>query len=249
MTNGTELPREDERYGSPRVVGRSYLFFTVPMVLIGIFVANFTWEVVRINIGTHAASEWPFRFSILDVSTTATILAVFVGLFMGRLQWAHTLRPHIGSAIDDEDAQFRIESEKWRLWLYNAGPGGAVIDEVTYYVRFVDQLEDDAEKTWLSLSATNEQLRSRNLVDGIDYFMRWSAGGTPFPVLRSYTEGMPIAWFGVKTLAQLRILDIRVRYSDLLGDSYERVIPAMHRLPSVTIAAIANERSKPLSTA
>jgi hypothetical protein len=246
--NVLEFQREDERYGSARVISRSRLFFTVPIIIISVLSANFIWDAVRINVNVRTATEWPLRFTILGISTTATVLAIFAGLFMGRLQWAHTLRPHIGSSIDDEGAGFRVDSKKWRFWVYNAGPGGSVINDVKYYVQFADQLKDGGVSDWVSLPVVNDQFRSRNLVDGTDYFMRWHAGGVPFPALRSYAEGMPMAWFTVKALAQLRILDIRIRYSDVLGDSYEKVIPVMHRLPSVTISAIAIERSRPLST-
>jgi hypothetical protein len=244
--NIMEPQRDDERYGVAKVVGRSRLFFTVPIIIMCVISANFIWEAIRINVGARAAAEWPLRVTVLGISTTATVLAVFVGLFMGRLQWAHTLRPHIGTAIDDESTEFRVDSNKWRFWLYNAGPGGAVISDIKYYVRFADQLQDRGIPDWVSLAVINDQFRSRNLIDGVDYFIRWNTGQSPLPVLKSYSEGKPMAWFTVKALAQLSILDIRAQYSDVLGDSYENVIPVMHRLPSVTVSAIAIERSKPL---
>lgn len=133
------VPRESESYGSTRIISRSKAFFRMPATIIAILAANFAWEAVRTNLHPSILSTWPFRFTILSDSTTATVLAVFVSLFMGRLQWARTLRPVIGFAIDDEEAKFSPDSNIWRIWIYNSGPGGAVIESVDYYVRFIDQ--------------------------------------------------------------------------------------------------------------
>jgi hypothetical protein len=103
--------------------------------------SELAWEIVRGNLSAHTLSSWPFRFTVMDNSTTATVLAVFISLFMGRLQWARALRPIVGVAIDDEGARFRPDSDIWRVWIYNSGPGGAVIESISYYVRFADQLD------------------------------------------------------------------------------------------------------------
>lgn len=243
MPQNISVPREHEDYSATRVVRRSRLFFVAPIVIIVLISANLVWEIIRANLHPPTLNEWPLRFTVINASTTATILAVFVGLFMGRLQWAHALKPVMGSAIDDEKAQFRRESNKWRFWLFNAGPGGAVIDTVLYYARFVDQAESEGAVDWVSLSIVNDQFRARNLADGFDYFLRWYTKGAPFPVVKNYSEGMQLGWFTVETLAQLRVLDVKVRYIGSLGDSYEKIIPIMHRMPTVAVAAVRDTTS------
>jgi hypothetical protein len=239
----TKIPREDRLFAATRLVRRSRPYFVTPIILIAILTTNLIWEATRENLPARTLAERPFYFTVLNISTTATVLAVIAGLFAGRLQWAHTLKPHIGSAIDDENAAFRIESREWRFWLYNAGPGGAVIEEISYYVRFIDDPEEEKENIeWVSLHVLNDQLRSRNLRDGKDYFMRWNSG--PLPAVKSHTEGRNIAWFSIGALSRLRILDAQIKFSDTLGDSYETIFPLMHRLPSVVISAIADERKK-----
>lgn len=166
---------------------------------------NFVWEIVRANLSSDALTSWPFRFTLINSSTTATVLAVFIGLFMGRLQWARALRPIVGFAIDDEGSRFRPDSDLWRV---------------------------------------NDQLKSRHLTDGIDYFIRWYAQGAPFPAVKNYSDGMQLAWFTVNALTQIRILDVRVRYVDSLGDVHEKTTPIVQRLPSVTVAAIQNTSAK-----
>lgn len=68
--------------------------------------------------------------------------------------------------------------------------------------------------------------------------MRWNSHGAPLPIVKRYSEGMQLAWFTINALAQLRILDIRIRYTDSLGDMHEKITPIMHRLPSVAAAVI-----------
>lgn len=244
MADGNSVSRDHESYGSAHVVRRSRLFFTFPVVIIIIISVNFVWEIIQINLDPHTLALWPFRFTIINDSTTVTILAVFVSLFMGRLQWARSLRPTAGVAIDDDGARFKPDSDKWRVWIYNAGPGGAVIDSINYYVRFIDQSNGESPVNWVPLSIVNDQLRSRNLIDGADYFIRWYSRGAPFAVVPRYSEGMQLAWFTVKALTQIRILDVRVRYVDSLGDTHEKIIPIMHRLPSVTVTAVRVVLSK-----
>ena len=240
MPSISSVPREDESYGSARVIRRSRLFFTVPVIIILIVSVIFFWDIVRANLSPHTLTSWPFRFIITDTSTTATVLAVFISLFMGRLQWARALRPIAGMGIDDEGLRFLPSSGMWRLWIYNAGPGAATIESITYYVRFVDQPESDGAVNWVPISIVNDQLKSRALKDGTDYFIRWYAAGAPFPAVSKYSEGTQIAWFTIRALAQFRTLDVRIRYADSLGDVHEKVTPVIHRLPSVTIVAIKN---------
>jgi hypothetical protein len=83
------------------------------------------------------------------------------------------------------------------------------------------------------LSFINDQLQSRALKDGTDYFIRWYSHGAPFPAAQKYSEGMQLAWFTVRALMQFRTLDVRIRYADSLGDIHERIIPIIQRLPSV----------------
>ena len=71
--------------------------------------------------------------------------------------------------------------------------------------------------------------------------MRWNGG--PLPAVKSYTEGRDIGWFSVGALSRLRVLDVRIKFSDTLGDSYEAIFPMMNRLPSVAVSAIAEKRS------
>lgn len=240
MVNGPQVPREDESFSVVRNVKRSRLFFTAPIIIIAALSANLIWEIVRGNVAPHDLASWPFRFSAMDEPTTATVLAVFVGIFMGRLQWARTLQPIVRTAIDDEGGSMSPDSKIWRFWIYNAGSAVAQLENISYYVKFADQPEWIGDTNWVPLSVVNDQLRSRGLRDGSDYFVTWLTPGSPFPVVKSYLEGRKLAWFSIEALKTMRILDIRIRYMDSLGDIHEKTTPLMQRLPSVAVTAIIN---------
>ncbi|GAA4580303.1 hypothetical protein GCM10023194_08300 [Planotetraspora phitsanulokensis] len=214
------------------------------MIAIATFALNLIWEVARRNMDQRLLMSWPFKFSIVDTSTTANILALATGLLIARLQYARVLRPVIGFAIDDADALFKPDSDRWRFWLYNAGSGTAVVERFEYYVRFrgdsdAGQLDRDHSGNWVPLAVINDQLRSRGLKDGEDYFLRWSTKGAPVPSASGY-----VAWFTIRGLAELERFDVRIQVVDGLGDIHERTFPFMHRLPSVTEDAIKAYRSR-----
>jgi hypothetical protein len=75
---GNGAPRESELFSRAEVIKRSRLFFTVPVVIIGLLAVNLVWEILRDNLSAHTLMSWPYRFTIMDNATTATVLAVFI---------------------------------------------------------------------------------------------------------------------------------------------------------------------------
>jgi hypothetical protein len=94
-------------------------------------------------------SQWPFRFTMVDVSTSFNLLAITVGLFLARLQWARTQRPYLGFYIDDEGQRFDSQSDVWRVWLSNAGPGMAIVKKIEYRVSFYEEATGLGEPAWV----------------------------------------------------------------------------------------------------
>ncbi|GII28786.1 hypothetical protein [Planotetraspora mira] len=239
----------DDEFGAQRTIRRSRLFFVFPVIAIAIFAFNLIWEVVRHNMDQKSLTSWPFRFSMVDTSTTANILVLATGLLIARLQYARVLRPVIGFSIDDADGLFKPDSDQWRFWLFNAGPGTVVVERFEYYVEFkgdedAGRLDMNDSRSWVPLAVVNDQLRSRGLKDGEDYFLRWNTKGAPVPPASSYKEGGRFAWFTIRGLAELERFDVRIQVMDGLGDIHERTFPFMHRLPSVTEDAIKAFRTR-----
>lgn len=234
---------DDESFGSQRVVRRSLLFFLFPMLVISLLAGNLGWEVLRANSGRKAAAV--LTFSVIDAATTANLLALATGLLLARMQYARAVRPVISFAIDDEGIRFSPDSDEWRVWIYNAGSGIAVVEDYRYYVRFVGQPVPNDRYHWVPLSVVNDQMRSRGLVDGRDFHIRWRTRGSALPSVQSYTDGSMLAWFTVKALAELERFDIVLRVTDAVGDSHQRVFPCVNRLPSVARESVARYRRRP----
>jgi hypothetical protein len=155
------------------------------------------------------------------------------------MQWAHANRPALGSAIDDKDAAFQPDSKEWRVWLYNAGPGVAQVARFRYIVKFVNGIGSRPA----TLTEINRALKERGLIDGEDYFIRWLSKGFPFPPTNQYHKGMQIARFSVEALAQFEQLDIEVTVTDGVGDTHERSVLIIDRLPSVAKSAVERVRN------
>jgi hypothetical protein len=238
MAGGTTTPADADHIGKPRTVQHSRPFFVVPLILIGALSVNLLWEIVRANVGTEAIADWPFRLSLLSMSATATAWTAFVALFMARVQWARSLRPYLGWAIEDEGEKFSPDSDIWFIWLNNAGPGLALVDKVEYRIAFKDQ--PDFVSDWKSAEDASQSLARHHLADGTDFFIRRHSG--PLTTTMRHTEGRCIARFNVASLDALASFDVKISYSDTLGESYEMVLPIYARLPTVTRDAIAKHR-------
>jgi hypothetical protein len=118
----------------------------------------------------------------------------------------------------------------------------ATLEYIGYYVKFLGEPALNDQYHWVHISIVNQQMQSRGLVDGIDYFFRWKTSGSPLPSMPNYLDGIQIARFTIKALAEMERFDIKMRIVDGVGDSHERIFPCINRLPSVTQRAIDNHR-------
>src|SRR5262245_50537110 len=193
---------EDETIGVQRIVERSFLFVYAPILIIAVLSLNFLWEAFRLNVSPSVRASWPMRFTLVDMTATANLLGIAVGLSLARLQWSHAVRPTIGFAIDDDGAKFSIDSPEWRVWLHNGGPGVAVIENLTYIVKFAREGIPGTATMPATLGELNRAMAHRGLRDGVDYFVRWQGRGAPLPSVSSYADGSKLGWFTPKALAQ-----------------------------------------------
>lgn len=223
-----------------RLVRRSFAFTRLPLILIAVLILNFAWESVRLNLDRGHLAEWPWRFTLVDMSTTANLLALTTGLYLARLQWARAQQPSLNFHIDDEGAIFDPNSDVWRMWISNSGPGSARVAVSEYRIAFLDSAGGDSE--WTDIHGANQAMQGQGLVDGVDYFIRWT--GTPaLPAVTVFTDGIRVARFSIKALAVMTRFDLRIDMVDSVGDTHRRVMSYYDRLPSVTMDAIARHRN------
>ncbi|WP_433209521.1 hypothetical protein ACQP00_45310 [Dactylosporangium sp. CS-047395] len=215
-----------------RIVRRSFLFVYFPTVLLAMLGANLVWEIVRQNSSPAVKQHWPLRFTILDTSTTAALLGVMTGLLLARLQWARANRPTLSYVISDEKGTFDAASNKWIVWLHNGGPGMAVVTQFQYVVGFTNA----PTSTHTTLNEINRVMNSRDLVSGVDYFVREMGPGAALPASTARDAPL-ICWFNIRTLAQLTQFDVLVQVRDGLGDTHERTIVVFGKLPDIALRA------------
>src|SRR4051794_2867847 len=106
-------------------VRRVEVFVVLPVVVLFLLAENTVWEIVRANVNAEPRSEWPLRFSLVDLSTSVNLLGIGLGLLLARQQWARALRPTIGTGIN-EGRRGEKDGRVWQIWMFNDGPGMAV---------------------------------------------------------------------------------------------------------------------------
>jgi hypothetical protein len=218
-----------------RVVHRSFLFVTFPVIVLGILALNLAWEILRANLDTSVKATWPFRFILLDLSTTAALFGALAGLFLARLQWAKANRPSISYVIVDDEAGFLAGSQKWTVRVHNGGPGIAIVEQYSYVVKFSNQ----PKSVPITRGEIDHAMEARRLVDGEDYFIREQGTGAVYPAVATYADGPMICWFNIKALVELDQFDIVLRVKDVLGDVHERTLFIYENMPSVAMKAKA----------
>jgi hypothetical protein len=196
---------------------------------------NFIFEVIRNNTDPARRASGILAFTMLDISTTATLLGVVGGLFFARLQWSRANRPYISYAILDDNAEFSANSTKWTVFIQNSGPGTAIAEQFRYVVQFTGE----PMSVPITLDEINTAMKSRGLVDGLDYFVREQGRGAAYAPTNTPEGWTKICWFTVKALAELEKIDIVIQVRDGMGDRHERRLVIADKMPSVAKAARA----------
>lgn len=197
-------------------VHRSRLFTVLPAIALGLLGVNFGWEAVRRNVDIRALAEWPLRFSLIDLQTTAAIGAALAGLMLTRAQFARANQPRFGYSWTPHDAN----NDRWELHLSNAGPGYAGVTRVEYRL---------GAGPWLPYQTFREELAARG-VRPADADFSW-LGRAPLPPQPRLAEGYHLGSFTVHGLVQIDPFDIRIHAEDGLGDRHQLTINSAARLP------------------
>ncbi|WP_229070228.1 hypothetical protein [Actinoplanes sp. DH11] len=212
-------------FAQQRTVRRSPLFTRLPIVIIFLLALNAIWEVYRLNATT-------IQFSVMERSTSFTLIGVGAGLLLTRLQWARAMRPALGIAIDPEDGHTRESTSKWILRAVNAGPGVPVIEKFDYHISFEDADRLPTDSDFVDFVRLAQILRKRGMKSEVDYYVKYLTRGGPLPV-SNYAAGTEVCWFSQSVLHVIKRLDIRVRVVDIAGDTHERIFPCKYFLEGV----------------
>jgi hypothetical protein len=223
----------DESAWSQRKVSTSGRTFGLPRALCAFALLDLVWEVGKANLNGHVRGEWPWRFTLLDASTCAAVVALLTGIIVTRSQLSQTMRPVVSwSGFRGHSSELADSART--VTLVNAGGGRAVVRSVAYRIRPAEPFATGAAipPGWLSWYRAVDSLIPLGLELDSDYFLLHLGPGAALPSTGTGREGMEILAISSKALDRLSVLDIRIQVVDVLGDVYERdlqcIRPASH---------------------
>ncbi|MGY3683684.1 hypothetical protein [Streptomyces sp. TE33382] len=225
-----ETDRSDEDGGVPlsdtqRRVRRSPLLFTAPLVLLGLLTLVLIWEAIRANMTGEARTEWPWRLQLLDMEALGSLLAVAAGAVLARAQYARTVRPYLGWRGAWAKGLLKGDADAWRVGILNGGQHIAVIEN--WDCRLVRRGEPDAaDAPWVDVSDVLDDLTAAGLLVKKDFQLIAFGPGFPLVGTGGY-ESVLVGAFSRKFVEQVDALYVRVRVTDVVGDSHERVLDCM----------------------
>ncbi|MFD4028032.1 hypothetical protein ACFWRV_31655 [Streptomyces sp. NPDC058576] len=216
-----DIPLQDTQ----RRVGRSSLLFTAPLVLLAVLTLILLWEAVRANVSPGARDDWPWRLRLLDTEALGSLLAVAVGAVLARAQYARTVRPYLGYRGSWRKGLLVEGESAWRVGILNCGQHIAVIE--SWECRVVPRGEPDgATAPWVAVPDVVATLTACGLTAGRDYQL--IAFGTGFPLVGTGNyDTVPVGIFSQRCVEEVESLHVRVRVTDVVGDSYERVLDCL----------------------
>ncbi|MFH8474207.1 hypothetical protein [Streptomyces sp. NPDC018000] len=201
------------------------MLFTAPLVFLVVLVMVLVWEAIRANVTAEARTEWPWRLQLIDAESLGSLLAVAAGAVLARAQYARTVRPYLGWRAAWVKGQLATDAPAWRVGIMNGGQHLAVVDSWHYRV-VMKGAQDSTDAPWAGALDTSDQLTEAGLVVGEDF--RLIAFGVGFPLVGTGShDTVLVGAFSENFIAQVQSLYVRVRITDVVGDTHERIMDCM----------------------
>ncbi|MFJ9108596.1 hypothetical protein [Streptomyces sp. NPDC102283] len=205
-----------------RRIRRSPLLFTAPLALLAILILILVWEAVRANIAPGSRDDWPWRLQLLDTEALGSLLAVAVGAVLARAQYARTVHPCLGSRGSWRKGLLAEGEPAWRVGILNGGQHVAVVE--SWECRVVLRGgSGGATAPWVAVPDVVSTLAAAGLSVGRDYQLIAFGAGFPLVGTGNY-DTVPVGVFSQRCVELVDVLHIRVRVTDVVGDSHERVL-------------------------
>ncbi|MGW6289749.1 hypothetical protein [Streptomyces sp. NPDC055107] len=205
-----------------RRIRRSPLLFTAPLALLAVLVLILLWEAVRANVAPGSRDDWPWRLRLLDTEALGSLLAVAVGAVLARAQYARTVHPYLGSRGSWRKGLLAEGEPAWRVGILNGGQHVAVVE--SWECRVVLRGgSGGAGAPWVAVPDVVSTLAAAGLSVGRDYQLIDFGAGFPLVGTGNY-DTVPVGVFSQRCVELVDVLHIRVRVTDVVGDSHERVL-------------------------
>lgn len=205
-----------------RHVRRSPLLFTTPLVLLAVLALVLLWEITRGNVTGELSRQWPWRLQLMDTDALGSLLAVALAAVLGRAQYARTVRPALGWRSSWVPGVFVPDEPAWEVGVLNGGPQHAVVERVEYQL----VPHDGVPGAWTDHAGLLRDLAAMGLVHGKHYRQIHVGAGFPLPGATGY-ETAPHGAYTQRFVDEIDELRLRLRVTDAVGDSHERVMDLM----------------------
>jgi hypothetical protein len=203
--------------GRRRRSRRSFWFFSIPLMFLGISASLLMWAIVRANLPPSVDSQWPWRVQLLDIGSATTMTTVTAGLVLARAQFASAVRPV--PAYTGRVARVRGFSSRyvWVVRVLNNSASPAGFHSLEYCVTLQSQPAKkfgNPDRRWGTREEAIRILERIGLRDQIDFDLRLFWGF-------SLSNSSPIALgiFSTKAMGLIEDITIRMVITDQAGDS------------------------------
>lgn len=217
-------------------IRRSPLLFTIPLVLLGLLVLVLLWEMVRANMTGTARTQWPWRLQLLDMEALGSLLAVAAGAVLARAQYARTVRPYLGWRAAWVKGDLRGDVRAWRVGIVNGGQHIAAIESWECQV-VMRGSGARAGARWAGIDEAVTELTAAGLVVAEDFQLVEFGPGFPLAGTGSH-DTVLVGAFSKRFVEDVESLFVRVRVTDVVGDSHERIGNCMKGARAVALAPL-----------
>ncbi|MGK5684769.1 hypothetical protein [Actinoplanes sp. URMC 104] len=226
MDGETRFPVEVLDSPDQRVTHRRRAFFLVPVIATSVAGGLLLWEVVRQNLPADVVAHWPWKLEVFDLESGATIVTVLAILLYTRAQYAETVRPVIGSALQlaspfEQGSDVDGQEPVLKLSIFNGGGGVAVVQSCTYRIA---RNEDAVPSPWLPYDRMQQYMTSVGLVSHEDYTIWFHGAGYPLSPLTNRDTAPITSYIRLEALLRFRIFDMKIVVRDAVGDSHQRIV-------------------------
>ncbi|MFF5898492.1 hypothetical protein ACFY8O_21575 [Streptomyces argenteolus] len=210
------------------------MLFTAPLVMLGLLMLVLVWESIRGNLTPEAREHWPWRLQLLDMEALGSLLAVAVGAVLARAQYARTVRPYLGWRGSWARGHLRGDTQAWAVGILNGGQHIATVESYDCQVVLAGR-ERRAGTRWTDITVAVEELTGAGLVVAEDFQLAELGPGFPLVGTGSY-ETVLVGAFSKEFVDRVEALHVRIRVTDLVGDSHERIGDCMRGARANTFA-------------
>ncbi|WP_257138887.1 hypothetical protein [Streptomyces sp. rh34] len=209
------------------MVRRNRVFSGLLTSMVCLSLLLLAYSVWRTNAPDTLTDSWPWKLELLDGQSATTAVVGSMGAALARGQYARAVRPilgYYGRVMADIAPGDRLA---WVCHLVNAAQDVAVVDEVDYRVVLAGDADPtDDEAGWVDRGRAERAERAieeRGPVGRSDFALHFIGAGKPLPA-----QGlMLIGWFTEEAMGEIRDVHVRLRVTDRVGDTHERIIDVL----------------------